>query len=364
MSFLETFILIISPIFGLVVGSFLNVVIFRTEKELTFGGRSFCPKCKKKLLWYDNIPLFSFLALGGKCRFCKKKISSQYPLVEAVTALVFLFSSYLIFHQILDNFLNHFFTISGILTAFSKNLLLNFSLVDLNFLVHFFELLFVVAILSTFLVIFIYDYKHLLIPDQYSIFGIILAFVFNLVADIFLFIGVLGKNNNGLISETFSLPLKKSFDSLPFNVSSLLGLPEETYQSKMIHLKAIFSSAESLVTGNSTSLIQGQDHPYISLFFASRTWSGLLATFLLAGFFFLIVYISKETWMGKGDIKLAIFMSLFLGTAKTLTAAMLAFEIGAVVGIAMIIFGRAKMKTALPFGPFLIIGTVLSLIIV
>lgn len=78
-------------IFGLCFGSFLNVVVLRG-----FSGESIvlppskCPHCKHKLAWYDNIPVLSFLILLGKCRYCKQKISIQYPIVELATGLLFL----------------------------------------------------------------------------------------------------------------------------------------------------------------------------------------------------------------------------------------------------------------------------------
>src|SRR3989344_5301589 len=77
--------------FGLCIGSFLNVVIYRIEKEEGFvKGRSYCSHCKHTLSWADLVPVFSFIFLGGKCRYCHKKISVQYPLVEMLTGLVFL----------------------------------------------------------------------------------------------------------------------------------------------------------------------------------------------------------------------------------------------------------------------------------
>ena len=79
--------------FGLAVGSFLNVVIYRLEKdESAFKGRSYCPHCKHQLAWKDLIPVASFLMLGGKCRYCGGRISLQYPLVELGTAMLFLLS--------------------------------------------------------------------------------------------------------------------------------------------------------------------------------------------------------------------------------------------------------------------------------
>jgi len=75
---------------GLVIGSFLNCLIWRLYKNETIGGRSYCPKCRQSIAWYDNIPVLSFILLNGKCRHCQQKISWQYPLVEIITALLFL----------------------------------------------------------------------------------------------------------------------------------------------------------------------------------------------------------------------------------------------------------------------------------
>ncbi len=76
-------------LFGLAVGSFLNVVIYRLPRDLGFvRGRSFCPKCKHKISWFDNVPLLSFVILKGRCRFCHSPISWRYPLVELTTALL------------------------------------------------------------------------------------------------------------------------------------------------------------------------------------------------------------------------------------------------------------------------------------
>jgi len=74
-------------IIGLIIGSFLNVCIYRMPKEESIvKPRSHCPECKKTIYWYDNIPVLSYLLLGGKCRFCKSKISPRYMVVEVLTA--------------------------------------------------------------------------------------------------------------------------------------------------------------------------------------------------------------------------------------------------------------------------------------
>lgn len=82
---------------GLVVGSFLNVCIYRIplpDVSIHSPRRSFCPECKEPINFYDNIPVLSYLLLRGRCRSCKAKISVIYPLVELVTAALFLFMFY------------------------------------------------------------------------------------------------------------------------------------------------------------------------------------------------------------------------------------------------------------------------------
>ncbi|KKU52197.1 MAG: hypothetical protein A3H69_03090 [Candidatus Sungbacteria bacterium RIFCSPLOWO2_02_FULL_47_9] len=91
---------VLSGVFGLIVGSFLNVVIYRlgkldTERSdersvfLVLSGRSYCPHCHKTLRWFELVPLVSFFIQGGRCRSCKKRISLQYPLIEFSTAALF-----------------------------------------------------------------------------------------------------------------------------------------------------------------------------------------------------------------------------------------------------------------------------------
>lgn len=75
---------------GLIIGSFLNCLIWRLHTGESLDGRSHCPKCGQQINWYDNIPVLSFLLLRGRCRYCRKKISWQYPIVELTTGLLFL----------------------------------------------------------------------------------------------------------------------------------------------------------------------------------------------------------------------------------------------------------------------------------
>ncbi len=130
---------IIIFVYGLLVGSFLNVVIFRLNTgRSVVSGRSMCLSCSKTLSWYELVPLFSFLFLGGRCRGCKSKISVQYPIVEGLTALFFILL---------------FFRYGWLL--FAGQSLLFFGL--MGYLVLSFAIL---------LIIVVYDFKHKIIPDS------------------------------------------------------------------------------------------------------------------------------------------------------------------------------------------------------
>ena len=84
-------------IFGIVIGSFLNVCIYRIpKKETVVFGHSHCMNCQKEIKWYDLIPVISYLILGGKCRYCKERLSLQYPCIELTNGLAY-FALYRIF---------------------------------------------------------------------------------------------------------------------------------------------------------------------------------------------------------------------------------------------------------------------------
>lgn len=138
---MDTIYFIYSFIFGALVGSFLNVVIFRLPEEgqSVIFPASHCPKCSTKLRWFENIPILSWLALRGKCRSCKAPISLQYPVVELCMALL-----------------------SG---ALYRSFGPSFAL--------FYYFLFVAALLA---VIFI-DLHHQIIPDKISLPGIVIGFL-------------------------------------------------------------------------------------------------------------------------------------------------------------------------------------------
>lgn len=90
MTFIDWYFTVIVFMFGACLGSFLNVCIYRIPAELSvITPRSRCPKCLTNLAWNDNIPVFGWIVLGGKCRYCQAPISPRYPSVELLTAVLF-----------------------------------------------------------------------------------------------------------------------------------------------------------------------------------------------------------------------------------------------------------------------------------
>ncbi|MCM8791706.1 MAG: prepilin peptidase [Candidatus Omnitrophica bacterium] len=136
-------------LFGLVVGSFLNVCIYRLPKEESVvRPPSYCPECKRSILWYDNIPLLSYILLKGRCRFCRERIPFQYFLVELLTGFLFIF--------------------------LFKRYKLSFDFI--------FYLVFCCGlIIATFV-----DIKHRIIPDEVNLGGIFLGLSFNLLRGLFI----------------------------------------------------------------------------------------------------------------------------------------------------------------------------------
>ena len=81
---------IVAFLAGLLIGSFLNVCVYRLPRDLSVvRPRSHCPGCEKQIAWYDNIPVLSYLILGGRCRHCRERIPLRYPVVELATAAAF-----------------------------------------------------------------------------------------------------------------------------------------------------------------------------------------------------------------------------------------------------------------------------------
>lgn len=153
-------------IFGLLVGSFLSAYTYRLPLGKSVrSGRSRCPSCKGIINWYDNIPLLSFLLLKGKCRRCGKKISIRYPVIELTSAMGFVGIYYLL-------------TVCGNASPLFSNLVCSWQ-TKLGIL----SLPFMLLIFSIVLMIFIIDLEKKIIPDELSLFGLVLVFLSLLLFD-------------------------------------------------------------------------------------------------------------------------------------------------------------------------------------
>lgn len=242
---------------GLIFGSFLNVVLLRYNTGMGLWGRSRCASCGTPLKWYELIPVLSFVIQKGKSRYTGAKLPLQYPVVEILTGLLFLVSYIKVE------------SLYGLPVSVVPLVLLAF--------------LFVIS--AYFVLISVYDIKHMIIPHQFS--NILIA-----LSAVTLFVSLSGA---GLV----------------LTVPSLTAVA-----------------------------------------------SGLL----VAAPFFLLWLVSKGKWMGFADIKLALAMGWFLSLGQAYTAVVLSFWLGAIIGVAVLLLKKKKLKsgTALPFGPFLLLGLLLT----
>lgn len=220
-------------ILGLIIGSFLGVIIYRLPRNLNITtDRSRCDNCKKIIAWFDNVPLLSYLVLKGKCRHCHKKISLKEPLIELATGIVFV--------------------------------IIGFNIINL-------------ILASILIAIFVIDLEHQIIPDELVFIGLLVLF-FNFI-----------------------------------------------------------------FTGN----------PLL--------YSNLLAGFVSALLLLSLNLVTRGRGMGLGDVKLAILLGGIVGLDKFFVWLFFSFLIGAIIGVMLILLRQARLKGKIAFGPFLIIGLVLTI---
>lgn len=238
--------------YGIIIGSFLNALVWRIYIGKSIAkGRSACPDCGHELAVKDLVPVVSWLWLRGKCRYCRKAISMQYPLVELLTGGLFAISYY------------------------------SLGPVGLLGWAHFLVWLF---ILSGLIVLAVYDLRWMILPDKVM------------------------------------LPVILGAGAL-----LLLNLVRE--------------------------------------FEWSTLTTSLLGALILGGCFYAIAGFSKGRWLGGGDIKLAFFMGLLLGVQKGILAMFLAFNLAAIIGVGLIGLKLKSRKDVIPFGPFLVLGAVVSFLL-
>jgi len=230
-------------IWGIAIGSFLNVLIDRLPQERSIMGRSHCEHCKRIIKWYDLVPLLSFVLLRGRCRYCKYSIPSVVFFVELLTGVIFL-SSYLY----LALPISHLWLYWGFFACLIG--------------------------------IFFADLKYQIIPDS-------LQFV------LFLF------------------------------ATGLLALNHLTADIWIRHLTAGF----------------------------------VVMTPIL-----LLFLVTRGRGMGFGDVKLSFIIGYTVGIIAGFFALYVSFITGAIVGVALLMSKKTKLKSTIAFGPFLVIGLVIALL--
>ncbi|MDC1205543.1 prepilin peptidase [Candidatus Pacebacteria bacterium] len=256
--FLELYIAVMVFVFGAIIGSFLNVVIYRFHTGKSISGHSHCMSCLRQLRWYELFPLLSYTVLRGTCRTCKSLIPPRYFIVECITAL-------------------------GFLSIYLKG--------------GSFEIMFLHAVLfALLLVISVYDVYHYVIPNELVIL-------------------------TGVI------------------VASFYGLSVYNEASYSILIPATLSA---------------------------------LGAFVLFGGLWKV---SKGRWLGFGDAKLAIPLAFLAGYPAVFSMIVLSFWVGALFSVFFLTIqyllkrgqihlrffnSPLKMKSEIPFAPFLIAGFVLS----
>ena len=242
---LQGMLAVIFFIFGTMVGSFLNVCIYRLPKEesIIWPG-SHCPHCKKPIKFYDNIPLVSYLLLKGKCRYCKEPISIQYPLVEGVTALSSLF------------------------------LIIKFGL-SLSYLIYF-------AFVAALIVITVIDLYHQIIPDVISLPGIGVGLLASIIIPQITFfdslIGILiGGGSLFLVATLYQWLFKR--EGMGGGDIKLLAMIGAFLGWKAVILTILLSSLIGSITGITIMVLKGKDFKYAIPFGPFLSLGAVIALF-------------------------------------------------------------------------------------
>lgn len=248
-----------SFLFGLAVGSFLNVVIRRGIRGESLLGRSKCESCGRVLSARELVPIVSFFLQRGVCRGCKSSFSIEYPIVEFVTGIAFAASAILFLPADIAEV-----TLRGV-AAF----------------------ILILAGISAAIVIFVVDLKEKIIPDS------------------------------------------------AFFVLFLLGVA------------ALF-------------LRRFPDEFFVGSIMESAAFLDVFSALLFSFFFACLWFFSRGTWMGFGDAKLTLAVSLILGWPASLAAFLFSFWIGGALGGVLLALRRLSMKNTIPFGPFILLGGVIA----
>jgi len=257
------FIFIVSFIFGTIIGSFINVLVDRTDtKESPFKGRSLCPYCHKTLAWWEMVPVLNYFYLKGRCSSCHHKLSLQYPIVEFLTGLFFALASWRFLRFPLINF----------------HLFLHFNLETVLLVINF---VFWLYWLFVFIVISVYDLKKYLILSEVLLPAMIVSLVWKII------LGVSFKMHDFTFLPQTTHVLGSQgyvFGNYPYFVSLILGI---VMSGGLISLLAYLTKERAMGWGDAIlaffiGIILGWPEAIIALIIAFLT--GGFTSLLLMGF--------------------------------------------------------------------------------
>ncbi|MGB9763214.1 MAG: prepilin peptidase [Minisyncoccia bacterium] len=280
-------------ILGTVIGSFLNVVIDRLDTERSaFEGRSFCPYCGKTLSWWEMVPVLNYIYLRGRCSSCHHRLPLQYPIIEALTGILFL-SAYLRFLRfpLINNsiFYNLFYYFS------------HFNLETLFLILTFLIWLYWIFVLIS---IALYDLKKYLVASEILLPAIIISFIYKIIIGIVLHFNhffLLEQTNYLLGSDTLL------FGQYNYFLSLFLGI---FFGFSLIASLAFFTKEKAMGWGDALiGILMGIILGFPNIIIA------LIITFLSGGFIsFILIALNKKTM--KSYLPFAPF--LVLGTLSVL----------------------------------------------
>jgi leader peptidase (prepilin peptidase)/N-methyltransferase len=333
-------------VLGAVVGSFLNVCIYRLPLGLSVNEpkRSFCPECKAQIPWHHNLPLLSWLQLRGTCANCGARISIRYFGVELLTALLFL----------------------AVWLRFPGMLALGYG-----------------VLLSLFVVATFIDFDHFIIPDEITLGGTLAGLALSGVIPtlmgveshlaallwsaagaafgFFLLWGVVvaGKAAFGRKRTVFNPPAsftwRREGDSATLTIAGKAEAWAEFFPEEKAVLRMKCASLEfagqthenlELTSHYETLTVAGRDHDLCGV----ETFSGKLHE----------VFFERDA-MGFGDVKFIACIGAFLGWKAVLFTVAAASLLGTVVGVTAIMCRRREWSVKLPFGPYLALGATIWL---
>jgi leader peptidase (prepilin peptidase)/N-methyltransferase len=344
-------VLTFAALFGTAVGSFLNVCIYRLPREglsVSRPRRSFCPSCGTPISWKDNLPILSWLVLGGRCRSCRVPISARYFLVEGLTGLLFVLAA--------GRFLLGAAPSWGVFIVF-------------------------VLFVSALVVASFVDVELRVIPDEITLWGIALAPVAAI-----LFPEIHGADRTiSWVLNFAARQLAPLSSALPGALRQgpllwgavlaggglffALGLHGYAAYWRLAHPKEPRGLHHGILGGYLTALvgaasILGVLRPEMllstRLFSFWATMAGMLvgsSVILLVGILGRVIF--RKPAMGFGDVKLMGFLGAFTGWSGALLGVFIACLLGSAVGIFLLVRYRSRY---LPFGPFLASGALLMIL--